>query len=91
MRYKTTLGRDINGKRIVNNGNIIPPPPQLNDVYVQVTANDRLDQLAHYHYNNKALWYVIAAANNIGKGTVCIHEGTILRIPSNPLSGGGGY
>ena len=85
MRYKTKLILK-DGKRIVQNGNIEAPPPHLNDVYVQVTQNDRLDQIAHNQYGNKALWYIIAAANNIGKGTICIHEGTILRIPANPLS-----
>ena len=84
MRYKSALILK-DGKRIVQNGSIEPPVPHLNDQYIHVTQNDRLDQIAHSHYGNKALWYIIAAANNIGKGTLYITKGRIIRVPINPM------
>ena len=54
----------------------------MQDQYIQVTQTDRLDIIAQKYYGDKSLWYVIANANNVGKGTICIHKGTILRIPS---------
>jgi nucleoid-associated protein YgaU len=42
---------------------------------------DRLDILAGIYYGNGSLWWVIAAASNIGWG-LQVPPGTLLRIPS---------
>lgn len=89
MRYKHTYKRDAKGKRYKSIPNLVDIQPHLNDLYVEVTSTDRLDQLALKYYGDKSLWYVIAQANNIGKGTICIHKGAIIRIPANPRSSGG--
>lgn len=42
---------------------------------------DRLDILAGIYYNDGSLWWVIAAASNIG-WALQVPPGTLLRIPS---------
>jgi nucleoid-associated protein YgaU len=62
---------------------IIPTPPQsADDLFIQVTSADRLDKLATTFYGTPILWYVIAAANGLGKGTLRVPKNTNLRIPS---------
>ena len=59
--------------------------PELDgDTYGETTIADRLDLLANQFYGDPKLWWVIANANNIGKGTLFIEEGAVLRIPANP-------
>jgi nucleoid-associated protein YgaU len=43
---------------------------------------ERLDKLALDFYNDGSLWWVIAAANGLGKGTLVVQPNTRLRIPS---------
>jgi len=52
------------------------------DIYIRTTSIDRLDKLALYFYEDSTLWVVIAAANNLGKGTIVVPPNTKLRIPS---------
>ena len=62
---------------------IIPTPPQsADDLFIQITSPDRLDKLATTFYGTPTLWYVIAAANGLGKGTMRVPKNTMLRIPS---------
>ena len=62
---------------------IIPTPPQsADDLFIQITSSDRLDKLATTFYGTPTLWYVIAAANGLGKGTMRVSKNTKLRIPS---------
>jgi nucleoid-associated protein YgaU len=37
--------------------------------------------LAYQYYEDQSLWWVIAKANNLGKGTWYITPGTLIRIP----------
>tara|TARA_Y100000593_G_scaffold89991_1_gene175361 strand:- start:183 stop:485 length:303 start_codon:yes stop_codon:yes gene_type:complete len=53
------------------------------DIYIRSKDGDRLDNLAYKYYNNSALWWIIAQANHIGKGTLLIESGIQLRIPTN--------
>ena len=45
-----------------------------------VRENERLDIIAAQEYGNSNLWWVIAAASDIGWGLQCV-PGTYLRIP----------
>ena len=56
------------------------------DLYIRTIDGDRLDSLAHKYYKNPDLWWVIAQANHIGKGTLVIEPGIQIRIPTD-LSG----
>lgn len=58
----------------VQNGNI-----RFNDLIVQ--ENERLDILAGQFYGEGRLWWVIAAASEVGWG-LQVPPGTMLRIPN---------
>jgi len=65
---------------------IIPTVPLSNgDVYIQTTSVERLDKLANIFYEDSSLWWIIAAANGLGKGSYTVPQNTRLRIP--PVSG----
>lgn len=67
--YKTTYYPDI--------------PLSDSDLYVVSTEGDYLDILAFKYYNDPTLWWVIALANNIGKGRMSVEPGLQLRIPQD--------
>ena len=52
------------------------------DIYIVTTTIERLDKLAYTFYDDVSLWWIIAAANGIGKGTFIVPTETRLRIPS---------
>ena len=59
------------------------PVASADDTYIQVTSPELLSKLAFNFYNDVASWWIIAAANGLGKGTLVVPANTILRIPSN--------
>jgi len=58
----------------------VPSTPQ--DVFIVTTSPERLDKLAYTFYGDSTLWWVIAAANGLGRGTFIIAENTNIRIPA---------
>ena len=54
---------------------------KLTDIYITSIVGNRLDILAHKYYGDTFLWWIIARANNVGKGTLTIPNGIQLRIP----------
>ena len=82
-RYTTSrVLIDDNAKRYLSTTILPKIPTSQNDVYIQITSPDRLDRIALSYYGDSTLWYIIAVANNIGKGTMMVGSGVILRIPS---------
>lgn len=82
-RYGTTsIIKDADGKQ--RRGTTILPviPISSNDTYIVTTTPERLDKLADTFYNDVSLWWVIAAANGVGKGTFIIPANRPLRIPA---------
>lgn len=53
------------------------------DIYIYTKQQDRLDLLADKYYGDVNLWWIIAQANYLGKGSMNIPPGTKLRIPQN--------
>ena len=51
------------------------------DIYIRARYGDRLDILAGEYYNDVTLWWIIAQANGLGKGSLSIPAGKQLRIP----------
>lgn len=80
-RYITST-KDKNGVRKIETVIMPSLPTTTDDIYIQVTSTERLDLLAKQFYDDITAWPVIAAANGIGKGTLFIKPGTILRIPN---------
>ena len=56
-------------------------PYRDTDVYIYSRSSDRLDLLAYDFYKDQRYWWVIARANNLGKGSFMIPPGIRLRIP----------
>ena len=81
-RYKSAvITTDKLGKRFY--GTIIYPtiPKSSSDIYIMARKGDRLDLLANSYYDDPTLWWVIAQANHLGKGTLSISEPQRIRIP----------
>jgi|TARA_R110000851_G_scaffold303630_2_gene461275 hypothetical protein len=57
-----------------------------NDRYIIGARHDRLDNLAFKYYKDTRLWWIIARANNIGKGNFNVPIGTQIRIPFDHFS-----
>jgi len=57
--------------------------PHIDDIYIIGQIGDRLDNLAFKYYGDSSLWWIIARANNIGKGSLVVPLGLQLRIPQN--------
>jgi hypothetical protein len=79
----TSIIKNDNGTRKFSTiiiPNIMADP--LSDFYIKTTSIERLDKLAQQFYNDASMWWIIAAANGIGKGTLVIPTDTDLRIPS---------
>jgi phage tail protein X len=72
-----------NGKRVSRSVIYPPIPRDVNDIYVITTIGDRLDLLAKKYYGSVGHWWVIAQANEIGKGSLTLPVGIQLRIPAN--------
>ena len=56
------------------------------DTYIFSIQGDRLDNLAYKYYEDARLWWILARANNLGKGDMEIPIGKQLRIPADYIS-----
>ena len=57
------------------------PSLDTGDDAVIVSIGDRLDIYAKEYYGDETFWFVIARSNNLGKGTLNVPPGKIVRIP----------
>ena len=81
-RYSTTNVISDSFLRSRRSTTIISEIPLLStDIYIRVTSVERLDKLANKFYGSSTLWWIIASANAIGKGTIVVPSNTIIRIP----------
>ena len=80
---KNRITKNFNDKtkRVFNT--IIYPKIEksVNDIYIESRQGDRLDNLAYQYYRDTTLWWVLAEANHIGKGTMYVDTGMKIRIP----------
>lgn len=53
------------------------------DIIITTESGQRLDRLAFRFYDDAKLWWVIAAANNLGRGDWVVPAGIQIRIPQN--------
>lgn len=80
-----------NSKKVENDGSIryvrrlssimYPEFNTSEDTKILAQEGDRLDLLAKEFYGDESLWFVIAKANNLGKGSLNVPAGQIIRIP----------
>lgn len=73
------------GKRYYKTVRYPEIPKSVSDIYIVGQAGDRIDLLAQKYYNDITLWWIIARANNIGKGDLVVPLGKQIRIPTNTL------
>jgi hypothetical protein len=81
-RYaESKIIKNANGKQ--RRSSIILPNAELSptDTYIQTTTIERLDLLAFDLYGDVTMWWVIASANGLGKGSMIVPQNTLLRIP----------
>ena len=80
--YTTTTKR-WDGKPVYKT--VIYPtiPMSDTDMYITVSDENYLDALAFKYYKDTSLWWIIAVANNLGKGKLSVEIDTQLRIPTN--------
>lgn len=83
-RYNSTKVKPRwDGKRVYGITHYPTIRPSDNDTFVISSDGDYLDALAHKYYGDPTLWWVIALANNIGKGRLSVPAGLQLRLPAD--------
>lgn len=83
-RYDSVnINKDSNGRRYKVTTVLPIIEVSLDDTYIIGQVGDRLDNLAFKYYGDSSLWWIIARANNIGKGDFTVPIGTQIRIPAN--------
>lgn len=83
-RYSSTPSKErFDGKRTYRSTVYPPIPPSDTDLSIVSNEGDYLDTLAYKYYGDPTLYWVIANANNLGKGRFSVPEGLTLRIPTN--------
>jgi hypothetical protein len=81
-RYQNSkVIKDKNGKRKLSTIILPVEPMSESDTFILTTGLERLDKLAFDFYDDASLWWIIAEANQLGKGTLMIPASTRLRIP----------
>lgn len=83
-RYsQISIKNRYDGKRVYKSTIYPPIPPSNTDVLIVSNEGDYLDTLAFKYYGDPTLYWIIANANNIGKGRLSVSPGLTLRIPIN--------
>jgi len=83
-RYETSrVDKRWDGKRVYKTTYYPIIPQQDSDAIIISNEGDYLDTLAYKYYSDPTLWWVIALANNLGKGRMSVPTGLQLRVPSN--------
>jgi hypothetical protein len=83
-RYSTTKTfTRYDGKRVFFTTHYPVINASNSDKVIITNEADYLDYLAYKYYGDPTLWWILALANNIGKGRLSIEPGTFLRVPTN--------
>jgi nucleoid-associated protein YgaU len=83
-RYQETEERETENNETFYETQLLPDIDRNpEDAVITVDNPDRLDRIAFRFYDDAKLWWVIAAANNLGRGDWIVPAGTRLRIPQN--------
>lgn len=81
-RYSTSkVIRDNNNARKLSTTILPSSFSNTEQTLIRITSADRLDRLANIFYDDSTLWWIIASANQLGKGSLMVPPDTILVIP----------
>lgn len=84
IRYSTTpTSTRWDGKRVYLTTLYPYIPPQYTDLQIITNEADYLDAMAYKYYGDFTLYWIIAVANNLGRGRLSVPAGLTLRIPIN--------
>ena len=83
MRYTSNARTKLGDKYLTSK--ILHLKPSTDDQYIISRDGDRLDLIANDIYGDEKYWFIIAAANNLGKGTFEIPAGLQIRLPRLPI------
>ena len=84
MRYQfTPVYKRWDGRNVYRTTYYPIIPHSIDDTYIIASEVDYLDSLAKKYYGDESFWWIIAQANNLGKGKLSIPLGKQLRIPGN--------
>jgi hypothetical protein len=87
IRYNPpNIFKRFDGKRAYLTTQYPTIPVGSSDIFISTNETTKLDSLAQKYYSDSTLWWIIARANSLGKGTLEVPEGTLLRIPQNVFS-----
>lgn len=83
MKRYDNIPSDVrwDGKRVYKSVTYPIIHPQTTDLQVISNESDSLDTLAYKYYGDPTLYWIIARANNLGKGRMSVPAGLTLRIP----------
>lgn len=83
-RYDSThIKNRWDGKRVYFTTEYPKIDPRDSDTIIISNEGDYLDALSYKYYGDPTLWWIIALANNLGKGKLSVPAGLQLRIPTN--------
>tara|TARA_B100000902_G_C27286171_1_gene904546 strand:- start:486 stop:767 length:282 start_codon:yes stop_codon:yes gene_type:complete len=83
MRYNNTnKTKDKNNKLYYSPSFVSNIPLKDSDIFVPVSEGARFDMLAQRYYGDSNLWWIIAKANEMGKGKLGIDVTKKIRIPT---------
>lgn len=82
-RYSQADIREEDGVRFSETQILPDIPRHPEDIVITTESGQRLDRLAFRFYDDAKLWWVIAAANELGRGDWTVPAGVQLRIPQN--------
>jgi|TARA_B100001971_G_C17660189_1_gene272376 hypothetical protein len=86
-RYQDTkIKKNSTGTRVYKPTIYPKIPIENSDIIIKSIEGDRLEILAEKYYGDTSLWWIIAAANNLGKGVMALTPGEEIRIPGDTQS-----
>lgn len=78
---QTTSNR-YDGKRVLLTTLYPIVPIRSTDIFIESNEMTTLDFLAQKYYKDPTLWWIIARANSLGKGSLEVPIGIQIRIPT---------
>ena len=83
MRYKNNrIKKDKNNIRYYKPTIVPNIPLKDSDIFAYPIYGDRFDTIANRYYNDSNLWWIIAKANELGKGQIGLDPEKKIRIPT---------
>jgi hypothetical protein len=80
-RYSSQQIKLRNGVRVFTTTRYPRIPHRLSDVFILTSEGDRLDIISFQFYGRSDYWWIVAIANNLGRGTLIVTGDQQIRVP----------